>query len=156
MLVDGVYHRDHKGIDFTHLVKPLIEREYEVDERMVHLLSVRTGRGSMESISEEEERDVGLKHFIRRNNNSNVLAPRSVIAIMGTKLSSGQDLVDDIRIAMRTLHISSRFQKCDDLVRENDHSRVSETAATVRACAASNYFVRCVQDDAYHWTSLQI
>ena len=64
MLVDGVDHRDHKAIDFDILVKPFLEGEYEVDMRMVHY-TLELYWKRMPSISEKEEKAVGLKHYVR-------------------------------------------------------------------------------------------
>lgn len=70
------------------------------------------------SISEEEEKDAGIKHFVRHHRNPNASAPSLVITIRDTKLSRSQDFKTNITICMSTLRFDPRFKKDMDLVKK--------------------------------------
>ncbi|KAG0580073.1 hypothetical protein KC19_4G144900 [Ceratodon purpureus] len=118
MLVDGVYSRDRAAVDFHLIVKPFLEGAYAVDERTEYYTRICWTQMELDVSDQEEEKRVGIRHYLRIDPHPNRLAPRLVIAFRGTKLSSIRDLVDDMKIAGHKLDRdnSSRFKSCEELV----------------------------------------
>ena len=123
-LINGVYSRDRGARDF-----PLrfMEKEYKEDEKTEAYKKHWT---RMEDIALEDEKKVGLKHYLWPNSTDQTSSPsnlsrcknrlpyRLVIALRGTKMSSFRDLVDDIKIAHHTLHCSRRFKATVNLIEQ--------------------------------------
>lgn len=123
-LINGVYSRDRGAKDF-----PLkyLEATYDENETTETYAKHWT---RLEDVELEEEKKVGLKHYLWPNSTDQTSPPfnrrccknrlryRLVIALRGTKLSSFRDLVDDIKVAHHTLHCSSRFKATNKLIEQ--------------------------------------
>ena len=124
-LINGVYSRDRGAKDFP---LGILEYDYKEDRLTEAYTKLWT---RMEDIALEDEKKVGLKHYLWPSSSTdhtsspsnlsrckNSLPYRLVIALRGTKMSSFRDLVDDIKVAHHTLHCSRRFKATSKLIEQ--------------------------------------